>query len=66
MDSEASEENYISISSKKKKLKGNRVYTNKLCVSWHHKMPLPEAELDEKQQDVVLLKNCDQADKGSG
>lgn len=29
-------------------------------------MPLPEAELDEKQQEVVLLKNCDQADKGSG
>lgn len=25
-------------------------------------MPLPEAELDEKQ-DVVLLKNCDQVDR---
>lgn len=29
-------------------------------------MPFPEAELDEKQQDVVLLKNCDQADRGLG
>ena len=29
-------------------------------------MLLPEAELDGKQQDVVLLKTCDQTDRNLG
>jgi hypothetical protein len=53
LDSETNEKNYISISSKK--IKGNGIYTNKLCVSGH-KMPFPEAELDEKQKDMILFK----------
>lgn len=35
-------------------------------VSWNHKMPMPEAKLGERQQDVALLKNCSQEDKSLG